>query len=174
MLCKFVLSEKDIGHLEDYVNSGLKATNAAGGITEVLIKIIKQAGCKDEPASISEIQLAALEELIVLKGIKYGKLVIKALGPEKTKTYITTMKNLSFNEAATIIQYANAKFGNKGTSMPKKTKSITDILMDDNVSKEQVIEIMYDALSTMQRYNGHSLTHCLVEAIKGSDVVYEE
>lgn len=48
--------------------------------------------------------------------------------------------------------------------------NIDKILMENSVSKEQIIEIMYSALSIMQRYNGNTVEYCLEEAIKDSDL----
>lgn len=47
---------------------------------------------------------------------------------------------------------------------------INKILMKSNVSKKQLIEIMYDALSIMQRYNGNTVGHCLEEAIRSNNL----
>lgn len=167
MLCKFVLSEKDIKRLEEYVNSGLSDLNNVENIGDILIKIIKQSNIKDKPSSITAVQLTALNELLVITGAEYSNLVMNALNIKRN----IPLNSLSYNEALKIIQYGNENLRNK---RPKVTKSVEDILMDDSVSKAQVIGIMYDALSAMQRYNGNTITYCLVEAIKDSDVVYEE
>ena len=167
MLCKFVLSEKDIKRLDEYVNSGLSDLNNVENIGDILTKIIKQAGYNDRPFSVTDVQLTALDELLVITGAEYSKLVINALNIKRT----IPLRKLSYNEALKIIQYGNENLRNK---RPKVTKSVEDILMDDSVSKAQVIGIMYDALSTMQRYNGDTVAHCLIEAIKGSDIIYEE
>lgn len=167
MLCKFVLSEEDIKLLEEYVNSGLSDLNNVENIGDILTKIIKQVDRNDKPSSITDIQLIALNELLVITGAEYSKLVMNALNTKRT----IPLRGLSYNEALKIIQYGNENLRNK---RPSVTKSVEEILMDDSVSKEQVIGIMYDALSTMHGYNGNTVTYCLVEAIKGSDIVYEE
>lgn len=167
MLCKFVLPEEDVKLLEEYVNSGLSTLNNAENIGSILIKIIKQSNIKDKPSSITAVQITALNELLVITGALYGKLVMDSLNTKRT----IPICNLSYNEALKIIHYGNENLRNK---RPSVTKSVEDILMDDSVSKAQVIGIMYEALSTMQHYNGHTITNCLVEAIKDSDVVYEE
>lgn len=167
MLCKFVLSEKDIKCLEEYVNSGLSDLNNVENIGDILIKIIKQSNIKDKPSSITAVQLTALNELLVITGADYSNLVMNALNIKRN----IPLNSLSYNEALKIIQYGNENLRNK---RPKVTKSVEDILMDDSVSKTQVIGIMYDALNTMQRYNGNTVTSCLIEAIKDSGIVYEE
>ena len=167
MLCKFVLPEKDIKRLEEYVNSGLSAINNAENIEDILTKIIKQSDIKDKPSSITAVQITALNELLVITGVEYSKIVMNALNIKRN----IPLNALSYNEAIKIIRYGNENLRNE---RPKVTRSIEDTLMDNSVSKEQVIGIMYDALSIMQRYNGNTITHCLIEAIKDSDVVYEE
>lgn len=167
MPCKFVLSEKDIKRLEEYVNSGLSDLNNVENIGDILIKIIKQANINDKAFSITEVQLTALNELLIITDVEYSNLVMDALSIKRN----IQINALSYNEALKIIRYGNENLRNE---RPKVTRSVEDLLMDDSVSKAQVIEIMYDALSTMQRYNGNTITHCLTEAIKDSDLVYEE
>ena len=167
MLCKFVLSEEDMERLGEYVNSGLSDLNNVENIGDILTEIIKQAPCNDNPFSVTDVQLTALDELLVITGAEYSKLVINALNIKRT----IPLKRLSSNEALKIIQYGNENLRNK---RPKVTKSVEDILMDDSVSKAQVIGIMYEALSTMQGYNGNTIANCLIETIKSSNIVYEE
>lgn len=52
--------------------------------------------------------------------------------------------------------------------------TISELLMSDKVSKEQIIDIMYDALNIMQSYNGNTIVSCLTDAIEGSNICLKE
>lgn len=48
---------------------------------------------------------------------------------------------------------------------------IDKILMKSNVNKEQLIEVMYNALSIMQRCNGNTVDCCVEEAMKDNNLI---
>ena len=111
--------------------------------------------------------IEALQDLIKAQVVKYNDLVEAAV-PK------VVVKKPLYMDAKTIIDHGSDTLKAKFKEHINKASSIEDILMDDNVSKEQIIVVMYDALDTMQRYNGNTVTYCLIGAIKDSDIVYEE
>ena len=49
---------------------------------------------------------------------------------------------------------------------------INEILMKTGVDKEQLIEVMYNALSIMQRYNGNTVDYCVEEAMRDNNLIH--
>ena len=112
--------------------------------------------------------IEALQDLIKTQVAKYNDLVEAVINPK------VVVKKPLYVDAKTIMDHGSDTLKDKFKAHINKTSSIEDILMDASVTKEQVIEIMYIAIERMQQYNGHTIAYCLTEAIKGSDIAYEE
>lgn len=108
--------------------------------------------------------IEALQDLIKAQVAKYNDLVEAVINPK------VVVKKPLYVDAKTIMDHGSNTLKGKFKEHINKTSSIEDILMDDSVSKEQIISIMYDALSSMQRYNGNTITYCLMDAIKDSNI----
>lgn len=52
------------------------------------------------------------------------------------------------------------------------SNEIDKILMKSEIGKEQLIEVMYNALSIMQRYNGNTADYCVEEAMKDNNLIH--
>lgn len=54
------------------------------------------------------------------------------------------------------------------------SNEIDKILMKSNVDKEQLIEIMYSALSIMQHYNGNTADFCVEKVMKDHNLIHSK